>query len=236
MKPTTDSRIDYKQLVHDGYNACAEAFAAAREGGPPALDLLLSRLSPGAEVLDLGCGCGVSVARVLAAAHHRVTGVDFASEQIRLARRNVPSATFLEADIASLQLEASSLNAVVAFYVLFHLPRAEQLHLLRSIWRWLKPGGYFLGSLSLWNEEPYTEDFFGVPMFWTNFGLEAYLEFLQEIGYQVLETSMLGHGYGSHQNAEAHPLVFAIKPSADAKRPPLARRGACLTRPSTRRG
>ncbi len=215
MKPATDSHIDYKKLVHDGYNACAKAFAAAREGGPPALDLLLSRLSCGAEVLDLGCGCGVPVAKALAA-HHRVTGVDFSSEQIRLARTNVPSATFIEADIASLQLEPSSLNAVVAFYVIFHLPRAEQLQLLRSIWRWLKPGGYFLGTLSLWNEEPYTEDFFGVPMFWTNFGLEEYLQFLQEMGYQVLETSMLSHGYGAHQPSEAHPIVFASKPNAHA--------------------
>jgi len=215
MKPATDSHIDYKKLVRGGYNACAEAFAAAREGGPPALDLLLSRLSRGAQVLDLGCGCGVPVARALAA-HHHVTGVDFSSAQIRLARRNVPSATFIEADITSLQLEPSSQNAVVAFHVIFHLPKAEQLELLRSIWRWLKPGGYFLGTLSLWNEEPYTEDLFGAPMFWANFGLEEYLQFLHEIGYQVLETSMLGHGYGTHQPAEAHPLVFASKPSADA--------------------
>ena len=214
MKPVTDSRIDYKKLVHDGYNACAEAFAAAREGGSPALDLLLSRLSRGAEVLDLGCGCGVPVARALAA-HHRVTGVDFSSEQIRRARENVPSASFIEADIASLHFEPSSLNAVVAFYVIFHLPRAEQIELLRSIWRWLKPGGYSLGTLSRWTEEPYTEDFFGVPMFWTNFGLEEYLQYLQQIGYQVLETSMLGHGYGTHQLAETHPLVFASKPNDD---------------------
>jgi SAM-dependent methyltransferase len=215
MNPATDSRIDYKKLVQDGYNACATPFAAAREGGPSGLDLLLPRLRPGAEVLDLGCGCGVPVARALAA-RHRVTGVDFSSEQIRLARENVPSASFIEADIASLQLEPSSLNAVVAFYVLFHLSRAEQLDLLRLIWQWLKPEGYFLGTLSRWNEEPYTEDFFGVPMFWTSFGLEEYLHFLHEIGYEVLETSILGHGYGTRQVAEAHPLVFARKPIADA--------------------
>jgi SAM-dependent methyltransferase len=215
MKPAKDSHSDYKKLVQDGYNACAKALAATREGGPPALDLLLPQLSRGAAVLDLGCGCGVPVARALAV-HHRVTGVDFSSEQIRLARENVPSASFIEADIASLQLATSSLDAVVAFYVIFHLPRAEQLELLRSIWRWLKPGGYFLGTLSRWNEEPYTEDFFGVPMFWTNFGLEEYLQFLQRIGYHILETSMLGHGYGTNQPAEAHPLVFATKPKADA--------------------
>lgn len=218
MKPATDVHIDYKKLVRDGYNACANALAAAstpEEGPPAALDLLLSRLSRDAKVVDLGCGSGLPVARALAA-HHRVTGVDFSSAQIRLARENVPSARFIQDDIASLQLEPSSLDAVVAFYVIFHLPRAEQLALLRSIWRWLKPGGYFLGTLSRSNEEPYTEDFFGVPMFWTNFRLEEYLHFMQEIGYHILVITMLGHGYTTDLSVEAHPLVLATKPKADA--------------------
>jgi hypothetical protein len=42
-----------------------------------------------------------------------------------------------------------------------------------------------------------------------------YLQFLPEIGYQVLELSMLGHGYGTNQPAEAHPLVLASKPKAE---------------------
>jgi SAM-dependent methyltransferase len=215
--------MNYKKLVQDGYDTCAKALAAVRAADASALGPLRSRLSPGAVVLDLGCGCGVPVASALAA-DHRVTGVDFSSVQIGLARENVPSAHFIEADIATLQMNASSVDAVVALYVIFHLPRAEQLDLLRSIWRWLKPGGYFLGTLSRWNEEPYTEDFFGVPMFWTNFELEEYLQFLRDIGYQILETSMLGHGYGTNQLAEAHPLVLATKP---AMTPSCCRASSC---------
>jgi ubiquinone/menaquinone biosynthesis C-methylase UbiE len=215
MRPATDATVDYKELVRDGYDASAARYAEARTGGAAALDLLLPRLDPHSEVLDLGCGCGDPVASKLAIGHH-VTGVDFSSEQIRRAKESVPSATFIEADIASLRLDASRFDAIVAFYVIFHLPRAEQLELLSSIRRWLKPGGYFLATLSLWNEEPYTEDFFGVEMFWTNFALEEYIGFLQDLGFEMLETSMLSHGYNEDRPVETHPLVFARKPDGNA--------------------
>ncbi len=215
MKPATDAAIDYKNLVRSGYDACASDYAAARESGATALELLLPRLNAGSEILDLGCGCGQPVASTMAVNHH-VTGVDFSSEQLRRARENVPAATFLEADVAQVRFDSASFDAVVAFYVIFHLPRAEQLDLLRSVWRWLKPGGYFLGTLSLWNEEPYTEDFFGVEMFWTNYSLEEYVELLNEIGFELLESSILNHGYSEDRPAESHPLVFAQKPQRDA--------------------
>jgi hypothetical protein len=86
----------------------------------------------------------------------------------------------------------------------------------RAVWLWLKPGGYFLGTLSLWNEEPYTEEFFGVEMFWTNYALEEYVEFLQRLEFEILETSILSHGYDEDRPAESHPLVFARKPQSDA--------------------
>ena len=215
MRPATDATVDYKNLVRDGYNACAADYAAARTSGPAPLDVLLARLDPDAEVLDLGCGCGEPIASTLAKNHH-VTGVDFSSEQIRRAKENVPSATFMEADIAEVQFDSARFDAVVAFYVIFHLPRSEQRELLRSIYRWLKPGGYLLATLSVWNEDPYTEDFFGVEMYWTNYALEEYVQFVEEIGFERLETSVLSHGYAEDRPVETHPLVFVRKPASDA--------------------
>ncbi|MCX5096466.1 class I SAM-dependent methyltransferase [Streptomyces sp. NBC_00365] len=53
-------------------------------------------------VLDLGCGSGVPVARALATAGHRVTGVDISEVQIRRAREFVPQAEFIRADATDL--------------------------------------------------------------------------------------------------------------------------------------
>ena len=67
---------------------------------------LHSLLPAAARVLDAGCGCGVPVARDLVAAGHHVTGVDVSAVQIDRARRLVPAAEFVRADLTTLDLPA----------------------------------------------------------------------------------------------------------------------------------
>ena len=155
-------------------------------------------------MLDIGCGAGVPIAGSLAA-RYRVTGVDVSPEMVRRARRNVPTASFVCADIMSVRLPPSSFDAVVALYSVFHLPREEHALLFRRVHGWLKPGGYFLCTLSHHSEEGYTEqDFFGATMYWSNYGLDEYVAMLDEAGFVVLETRSVGHERG-----EDHPLVLA---------------------------
>ncbi len=74
---------------------------------------LCDRIPTIAAVLDLGCGCGVPVARSLAQAGHTVTGVDISEVQIRRARQLVPAATFIRADATAATFPAASFDAVV---------------------------------------------------------------------------------------------------------------------------
>ena len=66
-------------LVRSGYNAISRDYRGdddpAREY-EPCLAGLQQRIPGSGQVLDIGCGCGIPVARRLAAAGHRVTGVD----------------------------------------------------------------------------------------------------------------------------------------------------------------
>lgn len=166
-----------------------------------------------ADVLDLGCGAGVPIATTLAA-RHRVTGVDISQAMVDLARRNVPAGDFICADVASIDFNQSSFDAVVAICSIFHLPRAEQPALFERVHRWLKPGGYLLCTLSHHSEPGYTEDgFFGVTMYWSNYSLEEYLETLAGVGFKVLETSSTARAYGETtlEGSEDHPLVLAQK-------------------------
>lgn len=168
---------------------------------------------PGARVLDLGCGAGVPVAAALAR-HHRVTGVDFSAEQIRRARANVPGAEFIEADLMALAFAEGSFDAAVAFYSIFHLPREEHEELLRRVNRWLAPGGHLLATVTRVREDAYTEeDFFGVRMYWSNWGREDYERMLRELGFELLATRVLGHGYSDAEarRPESHPLLLARK-------------------------
>ena len=215
MKPADDPAVDYRKLVRDGYDRCAPAFAAARAAEEqPGLELLLPRLAPGSRVLDLGCGSGVPVAARLAR-EHAVTGVDFSSAQLSLARANVPSARFVESDLMAVDFAPASFDAIVSFYAIFHLPREEHGELLQRIGRWLAPGGFLLVTVTPFREAAYTEeDFFGVRMYWSNWGLEDYERMACEAGLKILRAGALGHGYGDHakRRIELHPLLFAWKP------------------------
>jgi SAM-dependent methyltransferase len=107
---------------------------------------------------------------------------------IELARKNAPAATFKCNDIMRVELAAESFDAVVAFYVIFHLPREEHRCLFRRIYTWLRPGGYLLATVSVLNEEPYIEDnFFGTQMYWSNFSLSEYQALLADTGFTFLE-------------------------------------------------
>src|ERR1700722_8779172 len=65
--------------------------------------LIESLHSQGSRVLDLGCGAGIPVARELGALGHSVVGVDGSGQQIVRARRNVPTAIFIEADMCEVE-------------------------------------------------------------------------------------------------------------------------------------
>ena len=214
MKPAEDPNKDYKALVQQGYDDCAQAYEEMRQHEEaPELDMLIPHLSDGACVLDIGCGAGVPVAKCLIE-RFQVTGVDISAEQIKRAKANVPAAQFIQADIMDMDFPKASFDAIVSFYAIFHLPRAEHPALLRKIHGWLKSGGYFLATLSSDPESSYTEeDFFGVRMYWSNLELDKYHALLKEIGFEILDASVIGHGYGEDAETpeEHHPLVFARK-------------------------
>lgn len=203
--------LDYRILVRDGYDACAADFNQHRLGAPSeALTPLLARLRPGAHVLDLGCGTGVPIARALSTAHD-VVGVDISSAQIALARQQAPKAAFVLGDITTIEFTPASFDAVVSFYAIFHTPRETHPALFTRIHTWLRPGGLMLASLATTDDGSYTEDFFGVEMYWSNYDMAQYRKMLAACGFDLLAEGELTNGYATDQPPESHPIVFAQK-------------------------
>src|SRR5215213_4990891 len=131
----------------------AEQYLATKDPEDPlaleALGDLASLLPPEAGVLDLGCGAGVPVTRWLIDRGFTVTGVDVSDRQLELARTNVPDCTFLKADMTELDFAPETFDAVVAFHSIIHVPRTEHPTLLAGIYRWLKPKGIFLATMTV---------------------------------------------------------------------------------------
>lgn len=117
-----------------------EAFPR-KEGQEDRVRRLLNLLPPGAHVLDLGSGTGVPTARQLASAGARVTGYEISERMIEIARRNVPEATFVQADILDLKPVECSYDAIIAFFSLLCLPKARIPEALSRIRASLAPGG-----------------------------------------------------------------------------------------------
>ena len=214
MRPADDRCADYRALVRMSYDRLAPAYAEARVGiDHPELEWLQSRLDDGSSVLDVGCGAGEPITQLLAK-RFAVTGVDVSSEMIRLARANVPRASFVQSDVTSVEFDNSTFDAVVAFFSLFHIPRQDHPRLFRQIRDWLKPGGYLMCTLSLESETGYTEDdFFGAKMYWSNYDLAEYEGMLTGLGFTILATTIIGHGLSeaTYASSERHPLVLATR-------------------------
>jgi len=103
-----------------------------------------------------------------------VTGLDISARPIELARRNVPTACFIHGDVTGLAFPPASSDAAVASYSLFHLPRAEDRTLFRSVARWLRPGGVLLANFGVGNREvDYDEDWLRGPLFWSSFDADG---------------------------------------------------------------
>lgn len=89
------------------------------------LDRFCALLPAAADVLDIGCGSGVPIARELVERGVSVTGVDAAPAMLVLFRRNLPSAPAVLADMRELALE-KAFAGILAWDSFFHLSPADQ--------------------------------------------------------------------------------------------------------------
>ena len=190
-----------KRIVEDGYDRVALRYAGLEgEESWPRMRWVrgvLSALPDGASVLDLGCGAGVPVGPEVVR-RHAFTGVDISAAQIELARRNVPGATFVHADVTAVEFPDASFDAVFSFYAIDHLPREQDAELFRCMHRWLRPGGRLLISVEAGDEPSATGESLGAPMYFSHFDEETTIGLVRAAGFAVLETAVEDQWEGDH--------------------------------------
>ena len=127
-------RAGQRALVRSGYDVISHAYRSDDGAAHSSTDedpglyvewvAELAGLIPArARVVDLGCGIGLPGTRALTEHGLSVLGVDFSAVQLARARRLVPAASFVRADMAEFHLRPASVDAVTAFYSLIHQPR-----------------------------------------------------------------------------------------------------------------
>ena len=115
--------MDHKKTVRDGYKTIANQYLDGRNKTSKDVQLLdnfMAALPKNAKVLDAGCGAGIPVARILGE-RFDVTGVDFSEAQIKLAKENVPNATFICQDMTELDFPKNHFDGICSYYAVIHL-------------------------------------------------------------------------------------------------------------------
>ena len=215
LNRTETNPVNQIDMVRTGYDRIAAIYLKIRRNSGPDIELLAEltdRLSNGARVLDAGCGAGVPVTRLLAD-RFMVTGVDLSASQIELARSLVPDATFIQADMTTIDLPANAFNAICSYYAIIHVPREQHPTLLERFHRMLVPGGYLLASMGATDNADDRDDNWlgaGAPMYWSHYGQEENLRMVKAAGFTIVwdrlvrEDEMFGEG--------RHLFVLARKP------------------------
>lgn len=158
---------------------------------------LLETLQPSPDILELGCGPGVPILKLLLDQGARVVANDISAKQIEMAKSRFPAAELRAGDMTALTFDPESFHGVISFYTLFHLPRSKLKDMLIKIHGWLKPGGVFVFNLATIDEEEIHGEMLGYGMFWSSYDVEGNRTLLSDIGFDLLQVEVLQAGDGN---------------------------------------
>lgn len=181
---------DPKDVVRDGYDTLGGRYLDWTLTVDPVhrltyQSMVLDRLPGGSLVVEIGCGPATTAAVV--ADRHRYVGVDFSASQLALARAKLPSARFVRADMTEVAFRPGTVDCVLAFYSLIHVPREEQSGVLGAMHEWLRPGGVAAFNMTAGYGDPggvyaWIDD---VPMYWSGFDAETNLGLVRDAGLMI---------------------------------------------------
>ena len=99
-----------------------------------------------ASILDIGVGTG-TLAAALYACGHRVTGIDFASEMLAIAKPKMPDATFYQYDFANglpPGIAETKYDFIISTYALHHLNDGQKVTFIKALLPHLTENGAIL--------------------------------------------------------------------------------------------
>lgn len=99
------------------------------------------------KILDLGCGPGIPVTKELVKRKFKVTALDFSKNMIKIAKKNVPQATFVKNSMTKINYE-NEFDGIIASYTMLCLDPKKFDKTSQKISKALKKDGYFFIALN----------------------------------------------------------------------------------------
>jgi ubiquinone/menaquinone biosynthesis C-methylase UbiE len=209
-EPAAAARNERRRMQASAFDHLGERYDEAfphKEGQLAAGSWLADRLRPGARVLDAGCGTGLPTARQLTDAGAKVTGIDISPVMLDLARQNVPQAVFAEMDTMDLTPEIGQFDAVVAFFSLLMLPRAEIPAALTRFHQVVVPQGWLALGMVEADIDDMLIPFLGAPLRVSGYTRNELRNVVTAAGFTILDENSIAY---APESAEAPPETQLI--------------------------
>lgn len=149
-------------------------------------------LPAGAFVLELGCAGGRD-SEFFVKKKFKVMGVDLSEVFIREAKKRIPQAKFICADVRKLDFPKESFHGIWANAILLHISINEIPGVLQSIYGLLKPGGLLHIRVKEGQGEKEVKDSFSkdVGRTFTFFSKEEIERFVVDAGLIIIKTQVI---------------------------------------------
>jgi len=108
----------------------------------PELRKVIGNIKPG-KAIDFACGTG-RYSSILTKLGHRVTGVDSSKSMLDIAKRKVPTGTFINADIKDIPIQETDFDLGICALALTHFNKLSTP--VREMARLIRPGGLLVFS------------------------------------------------------------------------------------------
>ena len=155
------------------------------------VDRLLDGLPTRATVLDLGCGTGNPIARHIIDRGFHVVGVDQSQKMLAIARRVIPEAELIHADMIDVQL-TKKFDTAIVWDSAFHVRREHHAFIYRKVAAALKPGGRMLLSVGGEGAESpdstfpgLTSEMYGATFFYDAFEPQLARQLIETAGFEI---------------------------------------------------
>jgi SAM-dependent methyltransferase len=184
-----------QDLVRDGYDAMSDRYAAwqseiADDPRDRWTRRLLAVLPDRPDILEIGCGAGIEPTPTFARLG-QLTGIDISGAQIDRARNALPGADLIHGDVTTATFPAGSFDAIVALYMLTHVPAADLPALLGRVAKWLRPDGLLLATFGSGpSHEAVVDHWLGAPMFFSELDEATNERLVQEAGLGIIESQL----------------------------------------------
>ncbi len=205
MSPKEDTDLqpdEHGDIVKEGYDKIAEKYYQDRDlfKNKKEIDDFIEQLPDDALVLDIGCGGGVPVLKLLVEKGFSAKGIDFSKGMLELAKKNVPEAELILGDVMKADFESESLDGIMSTYAVIHIHRSHHPALYLKIHNWLKQGGIMLVSTAKdeCDEDYSTNDYYGAHMVWSHPPARESLQMIRNVGFEILFERQVTTGDETH--------------------------------------